>query len=50
MATAAFVALIVFLIARSKRMSDVLEVISDERATMGHKLRVVGRVFFSKGP
>ena len=50
MATAAFVALIVFLIARSKRLSDVLEVISDERATMGHKLRVVGRVFFSKGP
>ena len=44
------VALIVFLIARSKRLSDVLEVISDERASLGHKLRVVGRVFFSKGP
>jgi hypothetical protein len=50
LATGAFVALIVFLIARSKRLSDVLEVISDERASLGHKLRVVGRVFFNKSP
>jgi uncharacterized membrane protein YuzA (DUF378 family) len=44
LATAAFTALILLAIARSKRLSDFLEVLTDEETPVGKKLRVFGRV------
>jgi hypothetical protein len=45
LATTAFVSLILFAISRSKRLSDFLEALSDERLSVPGKLRAFGRVF-----
>jgi hypothetical protein len=47
-ATSAFVALILFAIARSKRLSDFLETISDETLSVGSKWQAFWLVL--KGP
>jgi uncharacterized membrane protein YuzA (DUF378 family) len=48
LATVAFVALILFAIARSKRLSDFLEVMSDERTPLRAKLRAFWLVVINR--
>jgi hypothetical protein len=43
-ATLSFVALVLFAVARSKRLSDFLEAIADERVGHAEKLRAFGRI------
>ncbi len=43
-ATVSFVALVLFAVARSKRLSDFLEDLADERLGWGAKLKALGRV------
>lgn len=47
-ATSIFVALVLFAVARSKRLSDFLESLSDERLGAGGKLKAFGRVLSGK--
>ncbi len=48
-ATLVFVVLVLFAIARSKRLSDFLEVLADERVGFGGKMKALGRVFVGGG-
>jgi hypothetical protein len=48
-ATLVFVGLVMFAVAKSKRLSDFLEVLADERVGFGGKLRALGRVFAKSG-
>jgi len=48
LATTAFVSLIMFAISRSKRLSDFLEALSDERLSVPGKLRAFWQVFDGK--
>jgi hypothetical protein len=48
-ATLVFVGLVMFAVAKSKRLSDFLEVLADERVGIGGKLRALGRVFAKSG-
>jgi len=45
-ATVSFVGLVLFAVARSKRLSDFLEALSDERLTLGGKLRALWGVVY----
>jgi len=45
LATLFFVALVMFAVSHSKRLSDLLEAVSDERLTFGDKWRAFWRVF-----
>ena len=47
-ATSVFVGLVLFAVARSKRLSDFLEALSDERLTLAGKLRALGGVVVNK--
>ena len=41
LATSVFIGLVLFAVAKSKRMSDFLEALSDERLTLGGKFRAL---------
>lgn len=47
-ATSVFIGLVLFAVARSKRLSDFLEDISDEKLGLGGKLKAFGRVLSGK--
>ncbi|MFZ2269670.1 MAG: CorA family divalent cation transporter [Azonexus sp.] len=47
-ATLAFIGLVLFAVARSKRLSDFLEALSDERLGFGGKVRVLWKVLAGK--
>ena len=47
-ATSVFIGLILFAVARSKRLSDFLEALSDERLTLGGKIRTLWGVVGNK--
>ncbi|MPN61666.1 hypothetical protein SDC9_209408 [bioreactor metagenome] len=46
-ATVVFVSLVLFAIARSKRLSDFLETLADERVPFGKKMTALGQVLWS---
>lgn len=48
-ATAIFVSLVLFAVARSKRLSDFLEAIADEKLGAKDKLRAFGRILLPRG-